>query len=571
MLIWLLVILLLVGLRLKNIALIDRLELAFDKGFTVLTGETGGGKSILLDALDVLFEAPNTSSGNRLIRDGSTMAEIEATFTLNDDIKSWLIEREFEYEDNELVVSREWRLREDRLSSRSRINGVAVNRKQVNSIRPLLIDITMQGQAHQLSCPDQQLQWLDSLGSLAFKTKLKDVNTAWNRWHTIFQDLDCVQKDFDVIQEKEIAQESLLLELEQLNLDDPFEDSKLQEEEQRLINHHKIKEGMILLMNYLREGVGEIPSIHDQLSVCTHELKSMIKFDSTFNSCLDQAISLNHQLNDLIAELDNYFSLLDFNSNRLNVIQDRLHELSHAKKIHNRDLSDLIKLRDGLRQSFKSNKIAEKLVKLKELEQEARLERDQLNQQLHIERQNIASKFEEKLLYYLRPIGLMHMQFKIKITNAIPTDNGQDLVQFFFSANPGQPLAPLGNVASGGEMSRFLFALKVILAQSHGSAALFFDEIDSGISGRVSNAIANMLKQLAQHRQVFCVTHQPLVAAAANNHFSVKKSFKTGVTRSCVTHLLALKDRQKELAELAGGEAVKASSYAASLLEQHAA
>ena len=173
------------------------------------------------------------------------------------------------------------------------------------------------------------------------------------------------------------------------------------------------------------------------------------------------------------------------------------------------------------------------------------------------------------MLKQLPPMGLANVRFEVNLRAADPADHGADAVCFLFSANPGQPLAPLTEVASGGEMSRFLLALKTTLAAVDGSSTLLFDEIDTGVSGRVGGAMADLLRSLGQRRQVFCVTHQPLVAAVADHHFRVSKHVEDGVTYSRVSHLRDTEARRHELAELAGGE--QADAYAASLLEQRSA
>jgi DNA repair protein RecN (Recombination protein N) len=184
-------------------------------------------------------------------------------------------------------------------------------------------------------------------------------------------------------------------------------------------------------------------------------------------------------------------------------------------------------------------------------------------------RREAAAELEQQLMAALRPMGLANVRFAVVIESAIPGEEGADAVQFLFSANPGQPLAPLAEVASGGEMSRFLLALKTCLAAADEHVTLLFDEIDTGVSGRVSGAMAALLRQLAVRRQVFCVTHQPLVAAAADHHYLVSKEVVAGMTRTRVSHLRDTQARQAELAELAGGDHREARSYAASLLEQH--
>ena len=209
------------------------------------------------------------------------------------------------------------------------------------------------------------------------------------------------------------------------------------------------------------------------------------------------------------------------------------------------------------------------LERWRQREQRCRLALDQANALLRAARLEAAESLQNSLLDLLPPMGLANVRFEVELLPIDPTEHGSDAVRFLFSANPGQPLAPLIEVASGGEMSRFLLALKTALAAVDGSSTLLFDEIDSGVSGRVSGAMAELLRSLARHRQVFCVTHQPLVAAGADHHFRVSKDVRDGITRSRVSHLRDTQQRQLELAELAGGD--QARAYAASLLDQKSA
>ena len=212
-----------------------------------------------------------------------------------------------------------------------------------------------------------------------------------------------------------------------------------------------------------------------------------------------------------------------------------------------------------------------KIKELISLEKKYRIQRDTSNQELSSIRKTTALKLEDKLIKSLKELGIPNVRFKIIFQECEPTVNGIDKVNFMFSANPGFPLAPLSEIASGGEKSRVLLAIKAIFSSFDQTNLLIFDEIDSGVSGSVSSYVANLLSELSVHRQVFCVTHQPLIAAFADNHFAFKKTVIDGNTVSKLTYLKEIADRQKELATLAGGEIVEAKAYAASLLEHKAA
>jgi DNA repair protein RecN (Recombination protein N) len=245
-------------------------------------------------------------------------------------------------------------------------------------------------------------------------------------------------------------------------------------------------------------------------------------------------------------------------------------QLKALERRHGLELAELIDLRDRLREQLAPGVGEASLERLEMEEQCTRQERDRCNALLTARRRAAAECLEQQLMQAMRPMGLAHVRFAVAIEPEAAGEEGADAVQFLFSANPGQPLAPLAEVASGGEMSRFLLALKTALAAADPHVTLLFDEIDTGVSGRVSGAMADLLRRLARQRQVFCVTHQPLLAAAADHHFRVSKQVRAGVTHTQVSHLRDTRARQAELAELAGGDRSEAQSYAASLLEQHA-
>ncbi len=556
----------LIGLQLQNIALIDSLELNFDTGFTVLTGETGAGKSILLDALDALLGGAQGASGVRLLRNGCDRARIEASFAMNAGIQDWLEQAGLEAEDDDLLLTREWRRQDDRYSSRSRLNGVAVNRQQLVDLRPLLIDLTMQGQTQQLSRPGQQRRWLDHLGGEELLVELQAVRSCWRVWREAVTALQLHQEEVACLEQQRQELQELLDSLELAGLDDPAEEQRLEQEQDRLVHGVRLQEGLMAVFGRLRDGAEQAPSLQEHFGAAIHELQSMAQLDGSLQSLRDQALDLEAGVDDLLRSLDLYGSTLESDPERLDRIQERLADLKRLQRRHGLDLAGLIQRRDALRSQLGDGAANADLAALRRTESVARQARDQANDRLHDLRQRAGDCLESSLMKLLRPMGLDNVRFQVQLTPIDPSEQGGDQVSFLFSANPGQPLAPLADVASGGEMSRFLLALKSTLASVDGSSTLLFDEIDAGVSGRVSGAMGALLHSLARHRQVFCVTHQPLVAAAADHHYRVSKTVSNGVTHSQVSHLRDTRQRQQELAELAGGE--QAQAYAASLLEQ---
>jgi DNA repair protein RecN (Recombination protein N) len=561
----------LTGLRLDNIALIERLELAFEHGFSVLTGETGAGKSLLLDALDALLGGMQGTSAGRLVRTGCDRAVIEATFTPDESARRWLEEHQLEDDGGDLVLSREWRRQDERLSSRSRLNGTVVNRQQLLQLRPLLIDLTVQGQTQQLAYAGQQRRWIDRLGGEPLAQCLLTVSESWQVWQNCHAEVLKLETDRRRLEEQQEEQEALLMELEAAFLDDPAEIQQLEQEQDRLVHGVRLLEGLAVLIGRLQDGAEQAPSALDHLTACCHELQQLQTLDSSLSVSAERCLDMEAGLLDLIRGLEAYGASLESDPERLGVLQERLALLKRLERRYGVELKVLIERRNALRDQNAAGGADAALDVLRHQEQEARKHRDSCNQSLTVLRHASAACLEERLMAHLRPMGLENVRFRVDFSAVEPMDLGADAICFLFSANPGQPLAPLAEVASGGEMSRFLLALKTCLADVDGSSTLLFDEIDSGVSGRVSGEMANLLRTMAKHRQVFCVTHQPLVAAAADHHFRVSKEVVDGETRSRVSHLRDTQARRQELAELAGGDFDDAQAYAASLLEQRAA
>ncbi|MEB3261840.1 MAG: AAA family ATPase, partial [Cyanobacteriota bacterium] len=487
----------LTGLRLENIALIERLELEFGGGFTVLTGETGAGKSILLDALDALLGGLAAGQGSRLLRRGAARGRIEASFSLTPPLRDWLEAQAVEVDEDELLLSREWKLQEDRLSSRQRLNGVVVNRAQIQELRPLLLDLTVQGQTQTLARPGQQRRWLDRFAGESQQTLLADAAAAWRRWRQAAAELDEMRQGWQQLQLQRERQEQLLEDLEAAQLEDPAERERLQAEENRLAHGVRLQEGVMVLIGRIVEGAEAAPAVLDHLAVCESELAQMRQLDSSLEELAGRCSDLLAQLQDLARDLDRYGASLESDPECLDQLQERIARLKALERRHGLDLSQLIAWRDQLREQLTPGTAAVSLEALEAAEALARSGRDRANAVLSAARRAAASALEEQLMEALRPMGLANVRFSVAIEPAPAGEAGADAVQFQFSANPGQPLAPLAEVASGGEMSRFLLALKTCLAAADPHVTLLFDEIDAGVSGRVSGAMAELLRRLA--------------------------------------------------------------------------
>ncbi len=560
----------LIGLRLHNIALIESLELDFERGFSVFTGETGAGKSVFLFAIDSLLGGGGNSANSRLMRTGSHHSQIEGIFSIDSSVKKWLEDNFFETLDNELIVSRDWKVRDGRILSRIRLNGEIISKKDILSLRPKLIDLTQQGQSHKLTSSTEQLKLLDRFGSFAIEEALALVKQSWRTWNLIKLKFEKVKKEYEFNQSELIATQNFLEDIENANIDDPLEEKLLKEVQDRLLYGVKLQDSLGLIFSKLKETSDDFPSARDNFLEAIQELKKSVQLDASLSSQLEILFDSYSKLEEFLKSLEDYQNVLESEPDQLDSIQNRLAEINRVKSRYKLDLQGLLERRDNAISLLDKNSQSF----LNEIAYEEKLARKELgkcNANLTKVRKKYAKDLEHTLTKYLKPLGLKNIKFEVFFNSSSPSETGEDLVEFMFSANEGEPLAPLARVASGGEMSRFLLALTSVFSEVTGSATLIFDEIDSGVSGSVSEAIAKLMKDLSLNKQVFCITHQPLVAAAGDHHFSVSKKVYDGMTVSKVHLLKDFVDRQSELVKLTGGDFEKASIYAASLLENKAA
>tara|TARA_Y100001968_G_scaffold25784_1_gene20174 strand:- start:14000 stop:15685 length:1686 start_codon:yes stop_codon:yes gene_type:complete len=560
----------LISLRFQNIALFGDLEIDFQKGFTAFTGQTGSGKSIFFDTLNALLAKKNNLFDNRLIANGSSFSSIEGVFTISNFLKDWLINQELDNEDD-LIITREWRLKDNKYKSRFRVNGVLVNRDQILYLRKILLDFTLQGEAHILNDPLKQLYLLDNLLISKNKDLISRVRKQWKIWSDCNSKLKEVKDKKNILEQEFQNMQYIYDDLEKLELEDATEDIKLEIDQNRLANILRLQEGIKSILIHLIDSRDEFPTLVDHADFCITQLKALTKLDSSLQSLSDNFSTIINNIYDLIYQIKDYEKTLDTEPSSLNDLQVRLSVLKRYQQKYQKSLPELIEYKNQVCNYLASQSVSNNIDEYIALEKKQRISRDNLNQELSDLRKITALEFEHKLILSLKELGIPNVRFKVVFEECDANDSGKDRVIFLFSANPGIPLCNLSEIASGGEKSRLLLAIKAIFSSFDQKNLLVFDEIDSGVSGSVSTYVAKLLSKLSLKRQVFCVTHQPLIAAFADNHFAFQKQVIEGKTLSRVFHLKEKAARQKELACLAGGEVVEANAYAASLLEHKAA
>lgn len=585
----------LISLQIENFALVDQLDLELGTGLNVLTGETGAGKSIILDALDAALGGKVSS---RAIRTGAERALIEATFDLNPSLIGWLNDQQIELiDDMTLVCSREVIAGRGNVRSRSRVNGVLVNKQQMEALRSRLLEITAQGQTLQLGQPALQREWLDGFGGLPLMQQRDTVATLHQAAQQAQQALD-KRRQFEQqrLQQMDLF-EYQAKELIAANLTEPDELDQLEQERQRLSHSVELQQQSYRVYQALYQNDHGAFACADLLGAAQGILLDMLRYDSQLQPILDMVSDALAQVEEAGRQINTYGEDLETDPERLQSVEERIVQLKQICRKYGPTLAEAIAYSQQVQRELSElSDGGQSLDVLEQNHQESQIKLIHACARLTELRREAARQLESLLIRELKPLAMDKVQFRVEITPGSPNATGADRISFLFSPNPGEPLQPLAETASGGEMSRFLLALKACFSQVDAVGTMVFDEVDVGVSGRVTQAIAEKLHQLSQRHQVLCVTHQPIVAAMADSHFRVDKQVidpdanrkKRGKGKASAVlaetnsatpdvrtvvrvALLDEQQRREELAQIAGGKSdQEAIAFADSLLAQAA-
>jgi DNA repair protein RecN (Recombination protein N) len=512
----------LLALRIQNFALIDQLELEFGTGLTVLTGETGAGKSIILDAIDV---ALGGKVSQRIIRTGTERALVEATFRADAALVAWLNEQEIDLLDEaDLVCSREIAVTPSNIRSRSRVNGVLVNRALMDRLRERLVEITAQGQTVSLMAASHQRGLLDLYGGSSLLQQRDQVAAAYMTCQEAAQALERRRQSEQQRLQRLDWLEYQTQELKAANLREVDELEQLEQERQRLSHVVDLQQQSYQAYQALYQNESGTAAA-DLLGEAETTLNDMVRFDSQLQPLLDMVSAALAQVVEASHQINAYGDGLESDPERLLSVEERIQALKQICRKYGPTLTEAIAHYEKLQAELAElSGEGQSLDDLEKIHAQCQDKLTNLCHQLTHFRQKAAEELEKRLVEELKPLAMKKVQFQVKIAPISPTAAGADQVAFYFSPNPGEPLQPLSATASGGEMSRFLLALKACFSMTNDAwRTLIFDEIDVGVSGRVAQAIAEKLHHLSQRHQVLCVTHQPLIAAMADRHFRVDK------------------------------------------------
>ncbi|MEO1592727.1 MAG: DNA repair protein RecN, partial [Cyanobacteria bacterium J06632_22] len=511
----------LVSLKIENFALIDQLELSLQSGLNVLTGETGAGKSIILDAIDAVLGG---KTSGRSVRTGASKGLIEATFKLLPSVKDWLTEHNIPAESGELICTRELTTTRGAVRSRSKLNGVSVKKPQMEALRQHLVEMTAQGQTVLLGSLDMQRNWLDGFGEPTLMQQRSKVEKAYAAATEAKQALDRRRRaEQQRLQQLDLF-EYQARELSAARLEDPNELENLKQEHQRLSHSVELQKQSYDVFQILYESDGSFAACSEMLGKAEGILTDMNRYDETVEPILDMVSDALAQIEEAGRMVNTYGEGLETDPERLAEVEQRLSTLKQLCRKYGHDLPALIEYYEEIQAALDVlNGDGQSIEDLEAAHTQAQEKLDTACTKLTKLRKKAAAQLESDLVAELKPLAMERVKFKVGLEAQPPTAAGADRVQFLFSPNPGEPLQPLADVASGGEMSRFLLAFKACLSKVDPISTMVFDEIDVGVSGRVAQAIAEKLYHLGREHQVLCVTHQPLVAAMADAHYHVGK------------------------------------------------
>lgn len=528
-------------LHIENIAVIECADISFDRGFNVLTGETGAGKSIVIDAISAIL---GERAYRDMIRTGTERASVRAVFTEVPEFP-WFAENGVEY-DPETVISREIHLDGKNIC---RVNGTLVNVTSLHKLGIQLINIHGQHDSAALFDEENHLAFLDAF---ADNDELRaSYGERYEAVAKLRREISSLTMDEG---EKLRRMENLkyqIAEIEKAELE-PGEDDRLEERRKVLQNAEKLSNGMETAVECLYGGE-DSDGASGLLAQAEYALARLSRFSDSFAALHDRVSDLMYQVQDAAEEVRDARDSLSYSAEELEQIESRLDVIHKLRRKYGTTCEDILEYLDKAKKELDEIEFADdKLERLKRNLKKAEKEAWDAAGVLRENRQQAADTMSKRILSELAQLDMPRVQFACRFTETELTANGADAVAFYMSANAGEALKPLSRVASGGELARIMLAMKNVLAEKDQVATLIFDEVDTGVSGRAAQKVAEKLRSVAVHKQVLCVTHLPQLAALANTHLLIAKSERDGRTYTSVTPL-DLEGRKRELARIIGG------------------
>lgn len=539
-------------LTIDNLAIINHLNLTFDDQMTVLTGETGAGKSIIIDAVGLLAGSRGSTD---FIRQGAGKLTLQGQFTVpkNEDYLALLDEYGIDHEDGVLIISREIHQNGRNII---RVNGTLINTTTLRKLGAGLVDIQGQNEHQLLLQPEHHLGMLDQFAGAPIQPILKKYQATFHEYQQLSSAIEKKKEN-----EQQWAQRLDMLryqvdEIEGANLR-PDEEEQLETERDRLEHFQQINNALNMVVASLNGEEGA--PVLDQVAEMKTSVEDISDFDPAFKDLAKGLGDAYYSLQDAAESASRVLDSLEFDPARLDQIENRLTLIGDLEHKYGDRLPDVLAYYDQIKKELEEME----QVANDDSDQEERLaetvtELKQLGKQLTELRKQAAQKLENQVHQQLRELYMERAVFAVHFVESAGDSfraDGLDEVEFYMQTNPGERMGALAKIASGGELSRVMLALKTIFAKNEGVTSIIFDEVDTGVSGRVAQAIADKIKVIAQSSQVLCISHLPQVAAVAQHHFLIQKQVKNNRTTTSVTPLDESK-RINEIARMLAGEKI---------------
>lgn len=533
----------LVHLHVKNLALIQEVQADFGPGLNILTGETGAGKSILMGSVNL---ALGQKMSRGMIREGASYALVELVFQVDSCTEEKLKELDVFPEEGQVIITR--KLMENR--SISKVNGEASTAGNIKKIAALLLDIHGQHEHQSLLYPEKQMEILDEFGGGEILEKKEGVKGFYIEYSRLKKELESYQIDEEQRRREMGFLEYEIQEISQAQLK-PGEDQELETVYRKLANGKKITEGLgsvYQITGYEGEGMGA------QMGRAMQKISQIREYDSELENIYSSMEDMDSLLNDLNRELSSYLSEFVFSDEEFQETENRLDLINHLKSKYGHTIEEILSYQGEKEKELE--RLENFQARKKDLER--RLEEQEMllkkaSQELTRCRKDWASMLEEKIIQSLQDLNFLNVEFHISFREKESyTAQGKDSITFMISTNPGEPVLPLQQVVSGGELSRIMLAIKTLLADKDQTETLIFDEIDTGISGRTAQKVAEKMKVIGENHQVLCITHLPQIASQADYHYLIEKNVENMETSTRIRRL-SYDDSVEELARMLGG------------------
>lgn len=528
----------------KNYILIDEITLEFNAGFNVFTGETGAGKSIIIGAID---SALGAKVNKEVIKSGTERALIELTVLFNSEFDiSIFSDNNIDIENNEILISREITAS----ASRFRINGIPVSQDFIRDIREKILDIHSQHQSYNYIQPKNHIILLDNFALKAHRDNVKLFNEKYNLYLSLQKKLEIALNTVNTsIQQKDFLKFQIN-EIESASIEDINECENLNKELDILSNTEKLKE---LSYSSYWALYGDDTNIISALGNVKSNISKLSSMDESVLSIEEDFINAYETLKDISSQLRDYSESKENDDERMNYISERLSLLEKIKRKYGNTLEDVLKTYEKLSDELNTIECSQdEVIKYEAKIKELKNELDELSSTISKARKELAEVLSIAVTKELQNLELPKSKFKISLEPCPMNERGGDRAEFLISTNISEDVKPIAKAASGGEISRIMLAIKTVFAKADNTNTVIFDEIDTGISGKASQAAADAISNLSKTHQIILITHQPIIAAKADAHFYVTKN-QTDVTKINV-YKLAGENRIKAIALLAAGE-----------------